>query len=112
MVTATNLSGTIFDDANSNGVPDGSEAGLGGWTVYDDINNNGVLDPPAYTTVSSSFGTPLTIPDGSGNVTSTLAIGALNGSIMDVNVNFTITHTPSPNLTVTLISPTAPVFRW
>jgi subtilisin-like proprotein convertase family protein len=105
LVTATNLSGTIFDDANSNGAADASETGLGGWTVYNDVNNNGVLDAPAYTTTSSSFGSPLTIPDGSGNVTSSLTVGALNGSIMDVNVNFTITHTRDSNLTVTLISP-------
>ncbi|HVU90072.1 MAG TPA: proprotein convertase P-domain-containing protein [Pirellulales bacterium] len=104
LVTSQNIVGTVFDDTNDDGIPDGTETGLAGWTVYQDVNNNGVLDPPAYTTVSSS-GSPLTIPDGSGNVTSTLTVGALAGSIMDLNVNLSIQHARDSNLTVTLISP-------
>jgi len=38
------ISGTVFNDLNSNGVRDAGEAGLGGFTVYCDMNNNGVLD--------------------------------------------------------------------
>src|SRR6185295_16034873 len=69
-------------------------------------NNNGQLDPPAVSTISSSFSPALAIPDGSSNVTSTLTVGDLHGAIIDVNVNLTIQHTRDSNLTVTLISPT------
>ena len=64
-----------------------------------------MLDPPAYSTFNASIPSPLSIPDGTSNLTSTLAVGVLNGSIMDVNVNLTIHHTRDSNLTVTLISP-------
>ena len=39
--TAITLSGTVFNDANGNGVQDSGEAGLSGWTVYCDLNNDG-----------------------------------------------------------------------
>ncbi|MCA8997222.1 MAG: S8 family serine peptidase, partial [Planctomycetaceae bacterium] len=38
------ISGTVWDDANENGVQDGMEPGLPGWTVYLDLNNNDALD--------------------------------------------------------------------
>ena len=37
------VSGTIFNDTNSNGTQDSVEAGLGGWVVYCDLNHNGVF---------------------------------------------------------------------
>ncbi|HEY4309282.1 MAG TPA: proprotein convertase P-domain-containing protein [Pirellulales bacterium] len=105
LVTASNLSGTVFSDANNDGVLDNNETGLAGWTVFDDLNGNGVLDPPAVTTTAASIPSPLAIPDGSGSLVSTLTVGGLAGSIMDLNVNLTINHTRDSNLGVTLISP-------
>ena len=38
------ITGTVWNDRNGNGVHDAGEPGLAGWTVYLDANNNGVLD--------------------------------------------------------------------
>jgi protocatechuate 3,4-dioxygenase beta subunit len=38
------ISGTVFLDANGNGVVDSNEAGLAGWGVFIDANNNGAFD--------------------------------------------------------------------
>ena len=81
-------------DTNNDGVLDNNETGLAGWTVFDDLNGNGVLDPPAVTTTAASIPSPLAIPDGSGSLVSTLTVGGLAGSIMDLNVNLTINRTP------------------
>lgn len=37
------VSGTVFNDANRNGINDPAENGLAGWTVFVDTNANGVL---------------------------------------------------------------------
>jgi glutamine cyclotransferase len=59
------VSGTKFNDLNGNGVRDGGEPGLPGWTIYVDLNNNNALDG----------GEPSTTTDGSGNYSLTLAAG-------------------------------------
>ena len=41
---AITLSGTVFNDANSNGTQDSGEAGLSGWVVYADLNNDGKFE--------------------------------------------------------------------
>ena len=41
---STKISGTVYLDANKNGVKDAGEHGLSGFTVYLDANNNGSLD--------------------------------------------------------------------
>jgi hypothetical protein len=38
------ISGTVFNDADSDGFRDAGEAGLSNWRVFLDANNNGVLD--------------------------------------------------------------------
>jgi len=38
------VSGTVFNDANRNGINDPVENGLAGWTVFVDTNANGVLN--------------------------------------------------------------------
>jgi hypothetical protein len=48
--------GTVFDDANDNGVKNTGEVGLWGWTVYDDANWNGVLDSGDVSTVTDGNG--------------------------------------------------------
>lgn len=39
------ITGTKYNDLNANGVIDGGEPGLAGWTFYVDYNNNSALDP-------------------------------------------------------------------
>src|SRR5205823_1777036 len=56
------ISGTVFNDANSNGGQDSGEGGLAGWTIFDDLNNNGVLDSAAQAKVDS-INVPVAIPD-------------------------------------------------
>ena len=97
------ISGTVFADANDNGVMDSGEQGLTGWTVYDDLNNNGILDPPAQSTVSSP-NAPLTIPARS-TITSTTTISGYVGGIIDLNVNLSITVSRASNLILTLTGP-------
>lgn len=51
------VSGSVFNDANHNGVRDAGEGGLAGVTVYDDANNNGLLDPGEIRATTDSAGT-------------------------------------------------------
>ena len=53
------VSGTIYNDANANGVQDPGEAGLAGFTVYADLKNDGSLDA----------GDPSVVTDSAGNYT-------------------------------------------
>jgi uncharacterized repeat protein (TIGR01451 family) len=50
------VSGTKFHDLNANGVRDGGEGGLGGWTFYVDYNGNGALDAGEPSAVSAADG--------------------------------------------------------
>jgi SdrD B-like protein len=59
------VSGTVFNDANSNGLQDAGETGIAGRTVYADQNHNGVLD----------VGDSSTITDVSGNYTLSVVTG-------------------------------------
>ncbi len=56
----SSLSGTVFADANKNGVRDASERGLAGIVIYLDINGNSVrdTDEPSTTTSEDLFFTP------------------------------------------------------
>lgn len=51
------ISGQKFNDLNGNGLLDGGEPGLAGWTIFLDLNGNGLLDG----------GEPNTLTSGSGN---------------------------------------------
>ncbi len=56
--TTVYISGTVFNDANKNGVQDSGEAGLAGWTVYIDLNNSKELqsgDPQTTTNSSGQY---------------------------------------------------------
>jgi subtilisin-like proprotein convertase family protein len=50
------VSGVKFHDVNRNGVRDGSEAGLAGWTIYADANNNNQFDPGEQSTLTGIDG--------------------------------------------------------
>jgi hypothetical protein len=52
----TSISGTVFNDANDDGVQDNGELGIAGVTVYIDSNNNGILDSGEISTVTNSSG--------------------------------------------------------
>jgi secreted trypsin-like serine protease len=56
------VTGVLFDDQNGNGVKDGTDAGLFGWTIYNDANNNSILDAgefKASTTANGSYSMPV-----------------------------------------------------
>jgi hypothetical protein len=53
---AGSISGVKYQDGNANGVRDGSEPGLAGFTIYIDANNNGQLDTGETSTVSAANG--------------------------------------------------------
>src|SRR5205807_120621 len=50
------ISGSVFNDANHNGVRDPGEGGMPGVTVFLDANNNGHLDPGEVTAATDSDG--------------------------------------------------------
>ncbi|MDZ4782915.1 MAG: SdrD B-like domain-containing protein [Planctomycetia bacterium] len=54
------IRGTVFADANRDGVRGVDEQGLGGLTVYLDLNNDSILDPaePQHSTSADQFYTP------------------------------------------------------
>ncbi|MBC8353054.1 MAG: tandem-95 repeat protein [Planctomycetes bacterium] len=62
--TAT-ISGTVFADADRDGVLDTGENGLGGFVVYSDVNGNGLNDPGEITATTAIDGTySLVVPAG------------------------------------------------
>ena len=51
------ITGSVFSDANHNGIEDGGESMIKGVTVYIDANNNGVYDPGEPTAQADISGT-------------------------------------------------------
>ncbi|HTQ37775.1 MAG TPA: proprotein convertase P-domain-containing protein [Pirellulales bacterium] len=100
----SSISGTVYNDANSNGVQNSGETGMSGVTVFDDVDDNGVFDPAVQATYAST-NVPVTIPDVT-TITSTEKISGIVGAIDDLNVEVNITHTYDSDLVITLISPT------
>lgn len=98
------ISGTVWNDYNANGRINFGEPRLPGWQVYLDGNNNGKLDSASTTATFSSSQVPRDIPD-LGTVTSTRTISGLTGTVQDLNVKLSITHTWDEDLSVFLISP-------
>jgi hypothetical protein len=50
----TAVNGTVYEDVNSNGVRDGGENGVAGWTVYLDLDNSGTLNSDSAGTLEPS----------------------------------------------------------
>ena len=100
------LSGTVFHDANNNGVRDAGERGLAGVTVFLDTNTNGLLDPgePSTVTQLDFFFTPAV--DETGNYSFT-HLGRGNYSVREI-VPPTQNATPDTSRvrTVSLPAPT------
>jgi PKD repeat protein len=55
-VLGGSITGTVYRDANGNGIRDSGEGGLAGWTVYLDADNNGRLEPGEVSTVTAADG--------------------------------------------------------
>lgn len=98
------VSGAVFQDDDGNGVRNGVEAGLAGWTVYRDSNHNGVFDLATTSTVFHSTDTPKAITD-RGITYSNLAVAGLPGVITDINVTVNVAHPSDGELYLTLLSP-------
>ena len=56
LTQTTLVSGSVFNDANSNALRDSGESGLSGWRVYVDANRNGVLDAGERSVLTNSNG--------------------------------------------------------
>ena len=101
-IPPTELQGTVWNDLNGNRTREAGETGQSGWTVYADTNNNGTRDAGSGTFISTDV--PKTLPD-LATVTSQTVISSLTGTITDVNVTISLTHTYDSDLEITLISP-------
>lgn len=55
-VGGKSIAGSVFNDANNDGVRDNGEIGLGGIIVYADLNNDGKLDPGDPTAATAADG--------------------------------------------------------
>ncbi len=55
-VDLARVEGSVWNDVNGNGVRDGSEPGLSGWTIYADLNANNMLDPTEPFTTTNLLG--------------------------------------------------------
>jgi len=62
---AGSVSGTVWNDLNGNGLFEGTEPGLEGWTLFVDLNSDGVLngaEPQATTGTDGSYSIPGVAP--------------------------------------------------
>jgi hypothetical protein len=50
------VQGTVFDDTDGNGIQEGAERGVPGWTVFLDANDNGTPDATERSTVTGQAG--------------------------------------------------------
>ena len=98
------ISGTVFQDNNSDGIKGSGEPAIAGATVYLDSNSNGVFDTGTITHVSMT--TPASIPDRSTlSLQSTLAVSGTSSTISNVSVTLNITHSRDSDLIAYLMSP-------
>jgi len=51
------ITGTVFKDANHNGVFDTGDSGLAGWRVFVDTNNDGIWESTELSVLSATNGT-------------------------------------------------------
>jgi subtilisin-like proprotein convertase family protein len=97
------LSGTVFNDLNSNGVQDSGEPGLAGRTVFLDPDEDGVLG--SYSATITSSGPKQTIPDRA-TLTTGLTVTGQVGTISNLNVTLNIAQQYDRDLIIYLVSPT------
>ncbi len=97
------IAGTVFVDANRDGLLDALDWGLAGATVYEDLNGNGQFDATPES-VMHATDTPLNVPD-LGSQTSSLVVANMTGVILDINVSLSIHHPTTSQLTAILLAP-------
>jgi subtilisin-like proprotein convertase family protein/protocatechuate 3,4-dioxygenase beta subunit len=96
------ISGTVFNDANADGIRQGGDLGQNGWRVFLDDNQNGVLDTNVVTRTTTVLNTP--VPENS-TIVSNLGVSGLGGTIQDLNVKLNVYNTYDSAISVYLISP-------
>jgi len=97
------VGGTVWYDADWNGVRGPGEVSLPGWSVYLDLNDNGVLDGTGSTDLPSTD-VPQSITDMT-TATSELVVSGLGGEVRDVNLTLRLTHTWTGDLDAFLTGP-------
>jgi SdrD B-like protein len=123
------ISGTKFNDVNSNGVRDPGDSGLAGVTIFLDLNHNGFLDPGEPSTLTAADGSysftnlgPGTysvreiVPAGSTQTTANPADIVVSSGTSVIGVDFgnigpptaTSTPTSTPTFTATPTATTTP----
>lgn len=98
-----NVTGTVYEDWNGNGLADPIDVPLAGRTVLFDTNGNKAVDSKSFTSGTIN----LSIPDANQTgISSNIVVSGLPSLVIDVNVAFTITHTWDSDLQIFLTSPT------
>ncbi|HUO08924.1 MAG TPA: proprotein convertase P-domain-containing protein [Phycisphaerae bacterium] len=104
LMGTSSIGGTVFQDNNSDGVLNGTDAALAGTFVYIDSNNNGIYDAGTTTTVSKT--TSASIPNNNTTgLTSSLTVSGATGTVTNLSVTLNITHPLDSDLTAYLIAP-------
>ncbi len=103
LMGTSSVSGTVFQDNNTNNLKDATDPALSGVTVYLDSNNDGVLETGATNTVSNT--SSMLIPDASRlGASSSIQISGTTDPISNLSVTLTIGHARDSDLTIYLIS--------
>lgn len=95
--------GVVYREDNRDGQHQPTELGLAGWTVFSDNNGNGLLDILT-AAPQNSVDLPKTISDNA-TVASNLNVSTAPGSLVNVKVRLSLTHTWDSDVVLTLISP-------
>jgi subtilisin-like proprotein convertase family protein len=98
------VNGVVFNDLNGNGLREGLEPGLSGWSIHADANNNGVVDANQGSATVNATDIPKPINDNA-TATSNLSVTGTSLAIADVNVRVTLTHSYLQDLNIRLRSP-------
>ena len=100
------ISGTAFDDRNSNATRDAGEPVRPGTTIYLDNNGNGVRDQGtiALASLDALASIPKSVPD-LATTLSTVTVTNVAGVVENVVVTLDVTHGWDSDLEIWLISP-------
>ena len=101
-VTGGQLSGTVFNDVDRDGVQDADDTGRSNVRVFLDANNSGTFDKRGDNFAYA--GAPVVIPD-NGTVFETTLNVTGSGNITDLNVTIDLTHAFTEDMDIFLVSP-------
>jgi hypothetical protein len=116
IVPQATVSGTVFNDANGNGIQDPGETGTSGRTVWVDVNKNGVLDAGDQSAITDASGNYiiLQVPPGAYTVNEINPAGTSQTSPPSIQYAYMFSSaqnitganfgTTGPDLTVSLLS--------